>query len=265
MNTPKITNKQQEILRLLYIHRFLNRTQIQTLLGHTEKMRTVTWLRDLRGKQYAEWIYSSDLAEKNKPAIYYLGINGVRFLKNANKYPISEVRKRYKEALRKRPFIDRCLLIADCCITLRNRSVGNIAYVAILQASYVDHASAYHFLVELEPHLCFVKQEDTPEGIVTKNYLLDIFDATLPRYRVKHRLKAYEEYLEYDEWQRKTKDMMAPTVLLVCPTKAELIYAKRYTRKLLEYVPNRKSISMKFATIDELRQYGVLGEIWEKA
>ena len=69
---PKLTKKQQEILRLLYNFRFLNRIQIQALLKHKDPKTINLWLRDLRAKGYVEWIYSTHFAEKTKPAIYYL-------------------------------------------------------------------------------------------------------------------------------------------------------------------------------------------------
>ncbi len=77
---PKLTKKQQETLRLLYSFRFLNRIHIQALLRHKDPKTINLWLRDLRAKGYVEWIYSNHFAEKTKPAIYYLGLNGVRHL-----------------------------------------------------------------------------------------------------------------------------------------------------------------------------------------
>jgi hypothetical protein len=81
MKLPKITSKQQDIVELLYRYRFLNRIQIQSFMGHTDKRRVLAWLKDLREKQYVTWIYSTDFTEKTKPAIYYLGLNGIRYLK----------------------------------------------------------------------------------------------------------------------------------------------------------------------------------------
>ena len=76
-----ITTKQEDILQLLYVYRFLDRKQRQLAMNHTDKRRVLAWLKDLREKHYVEWIYSTDFAEKTKPAIYYLSLNGVRYLK----------------------------------------------------------------------------------------------------------------------------------------------------------------------------------------
>src|ERR1035437_1535408 len=116
MKLLPITTKQQAILKLLYRYRFLNRIQVQALMGHKNNRRIAQWLKDLRDKQYVEWIYDgNNFALKTKPAIYYLSLNGIRFLRAADEYPPEELRKRYRESSRQPDFIARCLLIADCC------------------------------------------------------------------------------------------------------------------------------------------------------
>jgi hypothetical protein len=70
MTLPTITTKQQEILKLLYRFRFVDRIQVQAFLHHKDKGRVSAWLKDLREKQYIGWIYSTDFTEKAKPAIY---------------------------------------------------------------------------------------------------------------------------------------------------------------------------------------------------
>ena len=113
---PRLTKKQQEILRLLYSFRFLNRIQIQAFLGHKDPKTINLWLRDLRAKGYVEWIYSTHFAEKTKPAIYYLSLNGVRHLRTLTRktkdgdgqvvelpaYPPEELRKRLKDRIYRR-------------------------------------------------------------------------------------------------------------------------------------------------------------------
>ncbi len=270
MKLPKITNQQQALIRLLYSHRFLDRTQIQALLKHKDKRRISAWLKDLREKHYIEWIYNPhDFALKTKPAIYYLSLNGIRYLRSLELYPEAELRKRYKEASRQPDFISRCLILADCCVTLEQRSIGDVSYAYVVESDYVDPENEYHFLSELRPHLCFVKQEATrPRGketrAVTTNYLLEMFDATTPRYMVKKRLKDYAEYLDGGEWEQEADDIEPPIVLIACPTTAELTYAKRRTRKLLEDITDTSTIHIRFATLEKLRLHGVTGIIWEE-
>jgi hypothetical protein len=80
---PTITTKQQAILKLLYQYRFLNRIQIQTLLKHKDKRIIISWLKDLRDKQYVNWHYdATDFIAKSQLGIYYLALNGIRYLRS---------------------------------------------------------------------------------------------------------------------------------------------------------------------------------------
>jgi hypothetical protein len=289
MNLPtdlKLTGKQREILDLIYKYRFLNRIQIQAFLKHKDYKTINLWLKDLRAKHYVEWIYSTDFAEKTKPAIYYLGINGIRYFKDFNDYPTSELRKRYREPTRSKTYIDRCKLLADCCLSLNKARVErdhpsykNVSswYFYETEADYMKD-SYYHFLAEndssIHPHLCFSKdiyEGGGSEPVTESSYLLEIFDSTLPRYRAKKRLSNYVNYLDQEEadWKEDSADDNLPIILLVCPRTTDLIYAKRRTRRLLAEIwesddENRPHI--KFTTTAKLKQFGILAkEIWEEA
>ncbi|MEK7152727.1 MAG: hypothetical protein AAB834_02165, partial [Patescibacteria group bacterium] len=99
---PTITTKQQALIRLSYRYRFLSRKQIQILMHHSDKRRISAWLKDLREKQYIDWIYQpDDPIQSTKPAIYYQSLNGVRFLRQLGECPPEELRKRYTESSRK--------------------------------------------------------------------------------------------------------------------------------------------------------------------
>lgn len=257
MTLPTITTKQQEILKLLYSYRFLDRTQIQALLGHKDKRRIISWLKDLRDKQYVDWHYNStDFIAKSQPAIYYLTLNGVRYLRD-KEYPSQELRKRYKEPERTQAFIDRCLLIAGCCITLQAKSDDELKYTHVLPAHYTNPDSEHHFLDELKPHLFFSKQQ----GEDTTNYLLESFEQTLPRYQLRKRLKDYVEYLSSGDWDDPFGPQ--PIVLFVCSTTAELLYVKRRVQKLFED-EDIENASIRVTTIEKLKAEGVVSRIWEE-
>ena len=279
MNTlSKLTNKQKEILKLLYQYRFLNRIQIQAMMGHRDYKTINMWLKDLRENGYVEWIYSTHFAEKTKPAVYYLALNGIRYLKTLDNHPIEELRKRYRESSRSQTYIDHCILIADCCLSLeqaRNDSdrAKQSWYFYETEADYIEE-SFYHFLVESEsirPDLCFSKEvyEGMGEPVSEKSYLLEIFDATLPRYRIKKRLTDYVTYLddEGEEWKEATNTDTLPIILLVCPRVSDLIYAKRRTRGLLAEIwdEDEERPHIRFTTIEQLKVQGLLANIWEEA
>jgi len=298
---PKLTKKQQEILRLLYSYRFLNRIQIQALLRHKDPKTINLWLRDLRAKGYVEWIYSTHFAEKTKPAIYYLALNGVRYLRTLTRkskdddgnvvvipnYPPEELRKRYKEPTRSQTYIDRCNLIGDCCLALERENAANEAkgkklrYYYQTEAAYLLERSYYHFVLDIDdelihPHLIFCQDKlnkDGKEEKTVESYILEIFDSTLPRYRMKKRLGDYVKFLddEGSEWQEQTNTEKLPILLFVCPRTSDLIYAKRRTRKLVADAwywedDDVERPRMRFTTTDKLKQSGLLAkEIWEQA
>ncbi len=299
MTLPKLTKKQQEILRLLYKFRFLNRIQIQAFLGHKDPKTINMWLRDLRSKGYVEWIYSTHFAEKTKPAIYYLNLNGVRYLRTltiTNKdgddgetvvspyYPPEELRKRYKEPTRSQTFIDRCVLIADCALALEREDAANEArgkklrYYYQTEADYLLERSYYHFVLDIDdgliqPQLIFCQDKLGEQEETIISYILEVFDPTLPRYRMKKRLGDYVKFLDEEgsEWQDETSTEQLPIVLFVCPRMSDLIYAKRRTRGLIAKTwewegDDVERPRVRFTTVEKLKQSGVLGkEIWEQA
>lgn len=243
-------------------------------MGHKDYKRINVWLADLRDNHYVEWIYSTDFLEKSKPGIYYLGLNGIRWLKENQDHPIEEYRKRYRESSRSQGFIDQCILVADCCIAMDKKSAnsGNadeskVSYSYVTGADYADPDNDYHFLSESElirPQLCHEKTVETKDDVEATTYLLEVIEATMPRYRVRKRLKNYIEYLEDCEWQSETdEDEPNPIVMFVCPTLADMIYCKRATKRLLEEKWD-EDIRMWFTTAEKVRTHGFTGMIWEE-
>jgi hypothetical protein len=278
MNLPKITPKQQEMLKLLYTYRFITRKQLQILLGHTDKRRVSNWLKELREQQFIDWIYDpTDPNERSTPAIYFLSINGILFLRQTKQYPEADLRKRYKDNERQQDFMAKCLLLVDCTIHLLDRNKASedtdedVEYAYALEANYVDPDHDYNFIAESEyihPDLIFTKTiEDDPA--TTQAYFMQLFDPTTPRYMVKKKLKSYVEYFDSKEpetWQEQTEQEKLPIVLIACPTLAELIYAKRYTKTQLKEhgLDDREDVLIRFATIEQVKRQGLTSMIWEE-
>lgn len=116
-----------------------------------------------------------------------------------------------------------------------------------------------------------VANEDKEETTL-KSYLLEVFDPTLPRYRMKKRLSDYVKYLDDEDitWKEQTNTEKLPIVLFVCPRTTDLIYAKRRTRKLIadswEWKDeDEKRPRIRFTTADKLKQHSLLSKIWEEA
>lgn len=234
-------------------------------MHHKDRRRIGAWLKDLREKEYIEWIYSADFEKKTKPAVYYLALNGIRYITSLDTYPIGEIRKRYKESSRKEDFITKSLLLVDCAIHLdmRNASSDEVEYTYVTRTDYSDPESDYYFLTEPNPDLFIEKRAGVAGETITTQYLIHGFDSTTPRYMVRKRLKEYVMYL-YDGTWRQELDSDELIIHIICPTKASLIYMKRRTHLLFEDIGQEDDTHIRFATLDKVRQEGITGIIWEE-
>jgi len=256
MTLPTITQKQQSILTLLYRFRFLNRIQIQKLLRHKYHKRIIDWLNNLTEKEYIGKIYSTKYGEINKPAIYYISINGIRYLK-ALGYPAEQLNRLYKEKEKTESLVSKLILIADICLDLQNKNDNDIKYLSATNSDLADKNYKFNFLNEISPDLVFLKDSDG----MKKYYLLEIFEPTLPQYSVRKKIKQYFDFYFSNTWEDNTQETF-PTLLLVCPTTPALISTKRFARKLLsEY--DEIDLKIKFTENNKMQEVGVVGEIWE--
>jgi hypothetical protein len=169
------------------------------------------------------------------------------------------------------------VLIAETCLVLERArdevSYPQSWYFYETEAEYLED-SYYHFILGAElikPQLCFQELNyDMGEPYAVQQYLLEIFDPGLPRYRMKKRLSNYVEYLddEGEEWKKEERTEKLPIILFVCPRTSDLIYAKRRTRGFLAEIwdeEDGEKPTIKFATEDDFKKHGVLGDIWEEA
>ena len=104
MRTESVTNKQLEILILLYRYRFLNRIHIQHFLNHKNHSRITPWLKDLTTKKIINRIYSQTQENINKPAIYYLANKSKHILKNNEECNPKVLDRVYREKYRSETF-----------------------------------------------------------------------------------------------------------------------------------------------------------------
>lgn len=264
MTIPYITPKQKEIIKLHYQYRFINTKQIQNFLKHKDKKTINIWLKDLREKHYLEWDYSTKFGENTKPAIYHTGINGIRFLKTLDDYSTGIIQNLYRDGKREESFKQKCILVADACLNLIKKSTNttDATFSFETASDYANESSRFHFLTEteVEPSLCFIKQKSSKKTY----YLVNVFDINLPNYRIRKELRNYYDFYQSSEWEENISKTF-PIILFVCPTKSVLIYAKRYTKKLFEENQNPEDLHIRFATADEVKEFGITGEIWEEA
>lgn len=250
MKLPTITNKQSEILTLLYRFRFLTRKQIQTILKHKYPSKIFTWLNDLTKHEYLIETYEKNF--NNLPAIYSLGKNGRRYLRRDKKIGklLERVRKEAKSSDR---FRDHCLFVADIYISLL--SFGKEIGSGIHFYTKTDLYGMEHLI---SPHPDGYFAIEDKNGNI-KRYFLEIFNENLRTNILRHRVKAYLTYFDSDDWQDNT-DKPFPEIILVCPTiklKNHLYYylkTKLDDSELLFYLSVKENIATK----------GLIPEVLEK-
>jgi hypothetical protein len=254
-----ITKQQRAILEHIFTYRFLTIKHLQAFLGHTHKPRIQVWLNDLIAKNYIYQIYDKkSLIASATPAIYYIAVDGVRYVRSLNRYSESELRKRYPDTTRSASYIDHCLLITDSCANLHMSSRDSKTYSWITPTDYalIDAPSTYaDFLLDQQPHLFFQKEVTRGVANETTRYVVEHFHDRLPSVRIRSRLKAlltHELFEDYD----------TPILLLICDTTAGLVYVKRYVRTLIRN-DDAKKVVVRITTIDQIRAKGVTSPIWE--
>lgn len=251
MTQTHITTKQHTILQLLYRLRFLDRTHIQNYLNHKHHNRIILWLNELTNKNYIGRIYSPKFGENNKPAIYYLSKEGIKYLKATGDYDPASFKKLYRESQRDQSFIDLCLLLASIDLDLKHKTTKTVSYSFFVKSDYTQ-LEEKEALNELLPHGYLVqkKLDKSP------TYLLDILDDDLP---ARQRIKRYISFYENNEWE--TGDSY-PTILIVCPHERTQRSLARYIHKRVEELD--PGLNMRLTTRDKVKQSGLASEIWQE-
>jgi len=260
MTLPKQTPKQQEITKLQYRYRFINTNQIQKFLNHKNKRRINDWLPDLVKKEYLKRIYDpSTFSEKNQPAVYQMGSNGIRWLKTQDGYDPAVLRKLYRDKNRSETFISTCQLVADICLGFKAKTSDRLCFDWATESDYINTKSPFYFtgmFSELHPNLVFSRKKNNKMDY----FLLEVLTTKLPAYRVRKRIRTYFEFLTECEWIGHIEE--APEILFVCETKEMMIRCKRYTKKLLVEA-EEENVNICFAQKEDVQKDGVIAEIWE--
>lgn len=252
---PDITNKQTEIINLIFRFRFLDRIQIQKFLNHKDHKTINDWLRDLTEKEYLERTFKATFPENTKPAVYHLARNGIRYLKDQN--DAKTVQKFYRENERSTSFISSCLLLANIYLDLEERNNEEISFNIQLKSDYPAHPLA-DLLNDLKPN-AYIEQTTADN---TKQYLLEVF-YNLPPERLRQRIKKYLSFYESSEWEAETGGSF-PTVLMICPDDKILVYVRKYIKSKISLL-DEPDLTIHFTTADQAKESGITGDIWKSA
>jgi hypothetical protein len=279
IDLPDITSKQRSIMMLIYKFRFLDRKQLQVLMNHKDYKRINIWLKDLVIKGYLSRIYERKIPLNIKPAIYFVAPTGVRFLKRFGNYDI--VHKLYREKERSETFRNNCLLIANLYIDLLKKTKHlkalNYFHTKVDMSGYeyedLETITPYPDMIvsfNLDPsEIINIPQgkdhPKKPQPQLNKKkakkrkeyrYLMELFNAGVPRYYLRHRIKEYLEF--FDE----TDNGIHP-LLCVFPNAQILRFFDRHIQKILEDMIIHPKLKIALTTTEKLQKHGMLGQIWQ--
>jgi len=252
----KLKYRQEEILLYLYRFRFLNRLQIQKLLGHKSFTRIIIWLNQLTTEKYIHRYYNPKTI--TVAAQYSLGLKSRKYLLEKSKEEGSKVQPKlldriWREHTLSDQFHIHCLFLADIFLSLASLVKKN-------------HATFYFFTkTDLYGHSYILAPH--PDAYIAikernrkmKRYFLDIFDPLPPRMILRRRIKQYIAYFYENTWQEATNHPF-PKIFMICPDERSKRYLHRFIQKALEY----SDLEFYLSTWEAVETKGLCSEVLEK-
>lgn len=251
MNIPHVTNKQNQIIPLLYKFRFLTVSHLQILLCHKDPRRIKEWLKDLLDKKYIARLKLND--DITQPYIYCLA-QRAKYLLTANEaYDEAFLNRLYKEKNLTKNFIIHLLSLVDIYLFFLSQKEKTTKL-----NFYTKHElKEYDYFPEELPDAYIAVQEKEE----TTRYFLDVFDEYTPLWAIRKRLKKYMQYYENNIWQENTENSPFPIILIVLPHERVRKHIFCFAKALLEK-NFYDDISFFLTTKGKIRENGK--NIWEK-
>jgi hypothetical protein len=256
MTIDDLSDKQLEILLLIYRYRFLSRNQIQQFLNHKDYSLINRYLKFLTDCQLINRIYSTKRTDINTPAVYFLATKSKSLLKDYDKCNSDVLGRVYREKYRSEAFRSHCLFLANLYFHF--------------QTAAKKQKSVCHFYTATDISDVAYTPLPLPDAYITikegkkhiKRYFLDIFNDDMPMFAVRRRIQEYCRYFNGNYWQDHNKDPF-PKVFLICPT-------RRVQKSLLKSIPQileteDTDISFFLGLQSDIQQRGVRNDSWEAA
>ncbi len=262
MSKKIITKKQETILTLILIFRFINSKQIQQFLGHKDHRRINSWLKDLAEKQYIIREYKPVFGTLTKPAVCYLSLLGRQYIRDTLYFMNNTYLVRLRgDKERSKSFRIRCQLIADFYLIIfagkEKELVTSIEEylkegVTIKSNIHQFFTPAFYselefvLLSHLKPDAYVYKQTKT--GIT--HSCIFVLDAYIPRLMLQYTLKRIFQALDEENWE---DDGIASLHLyFVCPNNMVIIYLRKLLKSFMERYYGNIPLLFHFATINQL-------------
>ena len=251
MQIASITQKQNQIIPLLYKYRFLTIYQFQQLLNHKFPHRINAWLNDLVNKKLISRLKLID--DVTQPYIYCLSQKSKYILTDKDIYDETFLNRLYKEKNLTSNFISHMLLLTDVYLYLNSQkeTESTISFYSKHELQGYDY-----FPEELpDAYIAVENQNDTTR------YVLDLFDDYTPLWAIRKRIKTYLQFYEDNIWQEKTENSPFPAILFVLPNKRVLKHITHFGKAVLEKT-YYDDINIFLTTKEKIKENGQA--IWEK-
>ena len=251
VNQPKIRERQTEILLLLYRFRFLNRAQIQKMLGHKNHRLVIEWLNDLVEKGYIDCRFDKKLAAS--PTIYFLATASRKLLIDQLEIEPNLLNRIWREKNYSEEFRTHCLFVADIYLSLFN--LENVKAGRLHFKTRTDLYGDDRFLVPA-PDAYFIIRGKNKQKTCSMLELLD----DLPPSIIRKRIRSYFDYYDSDEWQERTHKAF-PLIILVCPSKRIKSHLNYYIQSKLD---EDSDLKVYLTTWDLIKEKGLHNSILER-
>lgn len=271
---PDIYDKQKEIVNLVFRFRFINRHQLQRLFGHKDPSRLNKWLKDLVNKKYLGRIYSHKLLENTKPAIYYLGNNGIIWARyegmewRNDSIELKYLKKFYEDKHASESFINHCTAMFDIYLQFKaveKQSKNTEFDFETKTESWINaqidknYEEDFDNIKELIPDASIEKIVETKDKMTTNLYFIILFDAHVPRYAMRYKIDQYIKCHEDNDGKHiPGLTIEFPIILLIFPTQQKADQIGKYIKKQLDrsFVLN---MNIQVTTYQKVMAEGVFG------
>jgi len=251
----KLKDKQKEILLLIYRYRFLSRIQIQSLLQHKQYNRVIKWLNELSDNKYLVRYYLKSI--NSKPAVYSLGSNGRKYLR--------ENAKVYKIQVR---LLNRIWYEKNTTYEFRNRLqfIAHV-YLSLLVLTKKTGATVkFYTAVDLEgmkylPHTlpdCYFSI--TEKSCSSKRFFLVTFRPNMIDRDILKRVSVYFSYYKRGYWQRYNKNPFPEIIFITAELKTKYFLINIIKNKLKKY----PRLNFLLATQEDVYKFGINKKVLQK-
>lgn len=292
---PYLKSRQVEILLLLHRFRYLNRPQIQAMLGHKTWAKVIIWLNDLTDQHFTHRFYEPKLA--GTPAVYCLDKASVRYLRElalhdaeeqtppqqtkrsatpvssqppkagkgtttptqSNQEPFhitdAQLKRIYREKSLSPTFREHCLFLADMYLSLQNDCKTFDSTLYFFSKTDIQDIT-YLPLPRPDAYFAITRPKGEKE-----RYFLEVFDPLPPRMILRRRIWHYCNYYQEDYWQDNHPNTPFPHIILILPEDRSKRYVARQIKKIVENESLEDDITFFVGTWQEAREKGIDWEV----